>query len=161
MTHERNALIWAITHWSMKLIIAIAAYVYIICTLSGCGAETPTYRYTDNQSADEMIMAGFAVARCNDLGLKIKVVWTDDPYYIDGAMYGIEGRIKAAAWALTRSKRVAVYTGTLDHGWSYDVFNGLAKHECCHIKLGHTLNTPESEGQANACVIERWGDVKN
>lgn len=126
----------------------------ILVLLTGCSA----YRYTSPSSGEEMIMASLVMQRCDELGESVKVVWTEEPYMIDGTLYGFDGPVKAAAWALSRSKRVAVYTGSLDHEWPHAVLDNLARHECCHVKLGHTLSTPEIEAAADQCVVENWND---
>lgn len=125
----------------------------LLLLLGGCDS---LYRYTSPSSPGEMITASLVMEACGALGEEVKVVWTDDPYMIDGTLYGFEGPVQAAAWALSRSKRVAVFTGSLDRGWPLATLRNLARHECCHVTLGHTFSTPEIEASAEACVRERF-----
>lgn len=125
----------------------------LILTFGGCS----TYDLVDPSDTQEMWAASFVMARCADLGIDAIAVYSDDTYIVDGTIYGFDGPAQAAAWALS-DRRVAIYRKELP-GWTHENLNNIAKHECCHLKMGYSSSgCAATEELAFDCVAHTdWG----
>ncbi len=138
-THERNVLMW---------LIAIA--------MGSCGCSV----YHNSTGPTEFNVAAIVMTECNKLGITVKVRYTDERRFVDGAPYGRPGEMLTAAyWARIGKNEIVIWSEVAEHPEIYtrDLLYAYARHECCHLKMGYGDRTINVEDLANQCVVDNWG----
>ncbi len=136
--HERNVLMW---------LIAIA--------IGSCGCSS---LYRNSTGPTEFNVAAIVMNECNKLGITVKIRYTDERRLVDGTPYGRPGeKLTAVMWARIYSNEVVIWSGVSrdPEGHPRDILFDLARHECCHLKIGYG-NLYDIEEIANQCVVDNF-----
>ena len=90
--------------------------------------------------------------RCAELGLYPWVTITEEVWLVT---YLDREPVPAAMWTSVSWNEIYVWAEILHY--DNDLIDAYARHECCHIKLGHKRGTIENEREADQCAREQYG----
>ena len=144
------------TIWDYVGAVATVIVVLWIVLLMGCNAP---YHYATGSDAPEAEIAAIILNECAVLDLQPKIRFASQDRLLDGAGYGYETAVMACM-AGSASGYVIVYPACLAQPIDRIVIH--ARHECCHVALGHTSVQVDpaaniaQEVAAEACAAERF-----
>ena len=123
--------------------IAVGAFIYVICALTGCGsgADSPT-------NSDEQWLYSVIYNECKKVGITPEIKFKDEDRPHSGGSQVCMAAAHNTVW---------VYPICQDLIPGQGIF-AYARHECCHLFLGHVGQldgSPEfyqQEVDAETCV---------
>ena len=103
------------------------------------------------QNSQETLAVGLITARCAELGNP-----DIDVRFSNGPPLTLDGQ-PAFMWTSVTHNMVTVYRDEVhDLKYTPEIINSYAKHECCHLFLGHNCSTQTAETAADTCAKERF-----
>lgn len=117
-----------------------------------CGFNYPT-----QSEPATVLIAGEVMSACRHLGIEAEVRFQSEQQFVNGVRYGLEDKNYPICMNAEVPNVVNVFPSCL----GFDDWTHPARHECCHLALGHRGSPIPSESErieteANECVKERF-----
>lgn len=122
-------------------------------TLLGCSG------YRNSTGPSEGYASAIVMNECNKLDITVKIRYSDEIRFVDGAPYGRPGEtLTAAMWARIGKDEVVIWVEVAENPEIYSrvILYAYAQHECCHLKMGYGDYTINVEELANQCVADNF-----
>lgn len=131
------------------LVMAIVAMIALSCSK----ANYPS-------APDEQWIASVIMNECKVLGLDVVTDFREEDRILDGSLYGFDYDPTACMAGDTNANTVWIYPACQDEA-DLELLKAYARHECCHIYLGHVAQLDDDcyiaqEIAADQCAKEMF-----